>query len=206
MITYTSLNTKREGTMKLISKLLLSIFMIFGLVACGESCEHENTVTVYTEGKWLDLNKVVSCEDCDEEIEETDLKAIEYIFNKELINEKGIKVTIDKLVIDGWKIIELMMVVEGTSDSKRTFKTTSAFINDSDSGAFIYADGLSNNRKSNESHHIYDEIEVNDFFKSQDYLIEIDYSIINTDTYDVLKEGSISFNLNEYTSINEVIE
>lgn len=192
--------------MKLISKLLLSIFMIFGLVACGESCEHENTVTVYTEGKWLDLNKVVSCEDCDEEIEETDLKAIEYIFNKELINEKGIKVTIDKLVIDGWKMIELMMVVEGTSDSKRTFKTTSAFINDSDSGAFIYADGLSNNRKSNESHHIYDEIEVNDFFKSQDYLIEIDYSIINTDNYDVLKEGSISFNLNEYTSINEVIE
>ena len=192
--------------MKFISKLLLSIFMIFGLVACGESCEHENTVTVYTEGKWLDLNKVVSCEDCDEEIEKTDLKEIEYIFNKELINEKGIKVKIDKLVIDGWKMIELMMVVEGTSDSKRTFKTTSAFINDSDSGAFIYADGLSNNRKSNESHHIYDEIEVNDFFKSQDYLIEIDYSIINTDTYDVLKEGSISFNLNEYTSINEVIE
>ena len=192
--------------MRLISKLLLSVFMIFCLAGCGETCEHENTVTVYTEGKWLDLNKSVNCEDCNEEIEETSLTAVEYIYNKELINENGIKVTIDKLVIDGWKMIELMMVVEGTSDGKRTFETTSAFINGTDSGAFIYADGLSNNRTSNESHYIYDEIKVDDFFKSQDYLIEIDYSIMNSDTYKQLKEGSVSFNLNEYTSVSEVIE
>ena len=35
-----------------------------------------------------------------------------------------------------------MIVVEGTSDSKRTFETIIAFINGADSGAFIYADGL----------------------------------------------------------------
>lgn len=192
--------------MRVISKLLLSMFMIFCLAGCGETCEHENTVTVYTEGKWLDLNKSVNCEDCNEEIEETSLTAVEYIYNKELINENGIKVTIDKLVIDGWKMLELMMVVEGTSDGKRTFETTSAFINGTDSGAFIYADGLNNNRTSNESHPIYKEIKVDDFFQSQDVLVEIDYSIMNSDTYKQLKEGSISFNLNEYTSVNEDIE
>ena len=192
--------------MRFISKLLLSMFMIFCLAGCGETCEHENTVTVYTEGKWLDLNKSVNCEDCNEEIEETSLTAIEYIYNKELINENGIKVTIDKLVIDGWKMIELMMVVEGTSESKRTFETTSVFINNADSGASIYADGLNNNRTSNESHPIYKEIKVDDFFQSQDVLVEIDYSIMNSDTYKQLKEGSTSFNLNEYTSVNEDIE
>lgn len=192
--------------MRLISKLLLSMFMIFCLAGCGETCEHENTVTVYTEGKWLDLNKSVNCEDCNEEIEETSLTKVEYIYNKELINENGIKVTIDKLVIDGWKMIELMMVVEGTSDGKRTFETTSVFINNADSGAFIYADGLNNNRTSNESHPIYEEIKVDDFFQSQDVLVEIDYSIMNSETYDILKEGSVSFNLKEYTVVNEDIE
>ena len=82
----------------------------------------------------------------------------------------------------------------------------SIFVNGTDSNAFIYADGLSGNRKATESHYIYDEIKVADFFKSQDYKVEIDYSITNSDTYDTLKEGTVTLNLNEYTSINEVEE
>ena len=192
--------------MKNLFKLLLISFMTLGLAACGETCEHTNTTTTYTEGDWLDVVKTVTCDECGEEVEETSLTSVEYIYNKEIINEKGIKVTIDKLKVDGWDMMELMITVEGNTDNKRTFETTNIFVNGVDSNAWIYASDLSGNRKANESHYIYDEIKVSDFFKSQDYKVEMDYSITNPETYDTLKEGSVSFNLNEYTSINEVVE
>ena len=190
--------------MNKIIKLALAAFMVLGLTACGSSCEHANTITAYAEGDWLDVTKVVTCDDCGEEIEETSLTSVEYVYNKEIVNEKGIKVTIDKLIVDGWDMMELKITIEGTSDSKRTFETANIYVNGTDSDAWIYANDLSGNRKANESHYIYDEIAVADFFKSQDYKVEIDYTITNSNTYDTLKEGSVSFNLNEFTSINEV--
>ena len=192
--------------MKKVLKVLLVALMTTTLAACGESCEHANQTTTYKEGELLQIVKTVTCADCGQEVEETDLTAVEYVYDKEIVNTNDIKVVVDKLTVDAWGLMGVEMTVTGTGKGKRTFETSEIFVNGVDSNGWIYADDLSNNKKAVQTHHFSDKVPVEEFLKSQDYKVEIDYTIVNSSSYKTLKEATVSFNLNEFTSIKEVKE
>lgn len=192
--------------MNRVLKIILTVLMVIPLSACADSCEHINRKTIYTEGDLLQIEKTVMCNDCEEELEVSDLNAVEYIYEKEIINSQGISVIVNKLTVDAWGLMSLELTVTGTESSKRTFETTSIFANDIDSNGWIYANDLSNNKSSIVTHLFSDTVPVKDFLKSQDYKIEIEYTITNSNSYKTLKESSVVFNLNEFKTINEVKE
>ena len=188
--------------MKKVLNVFIGIFLCLTLVACGETCEHVNTSVSYEKGDLLNVVKITTCKDCEEVLEEKDLTSVEYVYNKEVLNSNGIKVTIDNLTIDGWEFVTLNFTVEGTSGKARTFETTQIYVNDVDTSAWVYVDELSNNKKSKQTHYIYEESSADDFFRNQDYEVEIIYSI-STSIFDTLETDTISFNLNEFTSIKD---
>ena len=192
--------------MNRVLKIILTVLMVIPLSACADSCEHIDRKTTYTEGDLLQIEKKVMCNDCEEELEVSDLKAVEYIYDKEIIKSQGISVVVNKLTVDAWGLMGLELTVTGTESSKRTFETTSIFANEIDSNGWIYANDLSNNKSSIVTHLFSDTVPVNDFLKSQDYKIEIEYTITNSNNYKTLKESSVVFNLNEFKTINEVKE
>lgn len=192
--------------MNRVLKIILTVLMVIPLSACADSCEHIDRKTIYTEGDLLQIEKKVMCNDCEEELEVSDLKAVEYIYDKEIIKSQGISVVVNKLTVDAWGLMGLELTVTGTESSKRTFETTSIFANEIDSNGWIYANDLSNNKSSIVTHLFSDTVPVNDFLKSQDYKIEIEYTITNSNNYKTLKESSVVFNLNEFKTINEVKE
>lgn len=192
--------------MNRVLKIILTVLMVIPLSACADSCEHIDRKTIYTEGDLLQIEKKVMCNDCEEELEVSDLKAVEYIYDKEIIKSQGISVVVNKLTVDAWGLMGLELTVTGTDSSKRTFETTSIFANEIDSNGWIYANDLSNNKSSIVTHLFSDTVPVNDFLKSQDYKIEIEYTITNSNNYKTLKESSVVFNLNEFKTINEVKE
>ena len=192
--------------MRKVVKLFLVALMALTLTACGESCEHVNKTTSYAEGGLLQIKKTVICDDCNSELEKENLSAVEYVYDKEIINTQDIKVVVNKLTVDAWGLMGLELTVTGTGKGKRTFETTEIFVNGVDSNGWIYANDLNNDKKAVETHHFSDKVPVEDFLKSQDYKVEIDYTIMNSSSYKTLKESSVSFNLNEFTAIKEVKE
>ena len=71
--------------MNRVLKIILTVLMVIPLSACADSCEHIDRKTTYTEGDLLQIEKKVMCNDCEEELEVSDLKAVEYIYDKEII-------------------------------------------------------------------------------------------------------------------------
>ena len=192
-----------------MKKIWVILGILFILVGCGESvpkCEHQNVKTKYSEGDWFSIEKAVVCDDCMQTIETEDLKSVEYVFNKKFINTDGITVTLDKVTVDGMGSIVMEFGVVGTETSGRTFSVEKMYINDVDANAFLYVSDIKNNKKSNETIMIYNGIEANDLFESQNYTIEMEYEISNSKTYKTLKSDTVTFNLNEYTMVNEVKE
>ena len=190
--------------MKALLKLVLCTLVMLGLFGCGESkpkCEHVNTTTKY-EISGLSVKKTVTCNDCEKEVSKGTVAKLQYVYDQVLVDEKGIKCTLLNAEIDGWGTVKLNFEIEGTSDSKRTFSVDKCFVNGYDAPIFIYVSDLSGNKKSLETDYLYD-IEGNDFLTNQEYDIEIDYKVVDSDSYSELSSGEKKFNLNEYTSIKE---
>ena len=187
---------------------LWMIVLLFIVVGCGgvEKCEHLNVKTVYAEGDWFALDKEVICEDCDESIENSSIQRLEYVYNRKLFNESGIALTIDKVTIDGWGSIVMHFTVEGTATSGRTISIENMYINDIAVNGMLYVSDIKDHKKSIEEVYLYDGIEAKDLLLNQDYLVELEYQITNSTSYEKLKSGSVSFNLNEYNILKEISE
>ncbi|MBQ9036903.1 MAG: hypothetical protein IJ115_05590 [Erysipelotrichaceae bacterium] len=191
--------------MKKFICLFLCLGFLFTLAGCGESapkCEHEHTTTIY-EIDGLSIRKRVTCDDCEKEIEKTTVNKLQYVYDKVLVDESGIKCTLKNIELDGWSTVTLNFEIEGTSDSKRTFNVDKTFIDGYDTTLWVYASELANNKKSNASEWLMD-LKAEDFLANQDHEVEMNYSIINSDTYSTLSENTFTFNLNEFTSIEEI--
>lgn len=191
--------------MKNLLKLILCALIIIGLFGCGESkpkCEHANTTTKY-EISGLSIKKSVTCNDCEKEVSKGTVSKLQYVYDKVLVDEGGIKVTLLNVEVDGWATVTMNVEVEGTSDSKRTFNVEKTFLNGYDEAMFVYASDLSGNKKSLDSEWI-NGIKGEDFLAEQNYEVEMDYKILDSDSYHEISSGEVKFNLNEYTSVKEI--
>ncbi|MCQ2555263.1 MAG: hypothetical protein MJ171_06395, partial [Clostridia bacterium] len=75
--------------MKKALAICLVFIMLLSLCACGTpKCEHANLSTRYEMGI-LNVNKFVSCADCGKEIGKGSISSLNYVYNKELLNENG---------------------------------------------------------------------------------------------------------------------
>ena len=89
--------------MKNIVKLVLCTMLLIGVTGCGESkpkCEHINTAVNY-ELSGLSIRKTVVCNDCGEQLEKTTVPKLSYVYDKVLVDEKGIKCTLLDIEVDG---------------------------------------------------------------------------------------------------------
>ena len=189
-------------------KIGVIICLMLVLMGCKqtEKCEHTHTKTVYSEGDWFAIDKAVVCDDCMQTIANESLQAVEYVYNKKFINTDGITVTLDKIVVDSWGSIVMKFSVVGTANSGRTFSVEKMYLNDVDVNGWLYVSDIKDNKKAIEDVILYNGITAEELFASQDYVFEIEYEISNADTYKKLKSDSVSFNLNEYTMIQELKE
>ena len=190
--------------MKRLFKGLLCLCMLLCLFGCGESkpkCEHAHTTTSY-EISGLSIRKNVTCDDCEEQLEKTTIDKLQYVYNKVLVDEKGIKCTLLDVTLDGWGTLTMNLEIEGTSDKKRTFEVEKMYIDGYDVSVWVYSSDLAGNKKSLESEWL-TTITGEDFIKDQSYEVEINYTILDSDSYKKLSEQSIKFNLDDYSSIEE---
>ncbi len=190
--------------MKRMINVLLVVLMSVCLFGCGESepkCEHANTSTTY-EISGLSIKKHVVCNDCEKEVSKSTLSKLTYVYNKELVNDKGIKCTLISVEVDGWSTVTINFEVEGTSEKKRTFEIGKMYINGYEEAVWVYVSELSGNRKSMESEWL-TLVKAEEYIVSQDYEVEIDYEITDSNNYKKLAEKEVKFNLNEYVSIEE---
>ena len=191
--------------MKKYISLLMCLSFMLALVGCGEStpkCEHKNTTTTY-EIDGLSIRKQVTCNDCSKELEKTTVSKLQYIYDKVLVDENGIKFTLKNIELDGWSTVTANFEIEGTSESKRTFSVEKTFMDGYDITLWIYASELANNKKSSASDWLTD-LKAEDFLMKQDHEMEMSYSIMDSDSYSTLSENTIVFNLSEFTSIEEI--
>ncbi len=190
--------------MKRIIVLLLTACMLVSLVGCGESapkCEHANTTTTY-EISGLSIKKRVICNDCEKEVSNSSLTKISYVYDKVLVDDKGIKCTLLNIEVDGWSTVTINFEIEGTSEKKRTFEIDKMYVNGYEESAWIYVSDLSGNRKSKESEWL-TSIKGEDFLKSQDLEVEFVYHVMDSSSYKNLLEKELKINLSEYVRIDE---
>lgn len=193
--------------MKIMVKLLLCLSMVFCLFGCGEGtpkCEHTNTTVSY-EIDGLSIRKHEVCNDCGEEISKATVNKVQYVYDKELFNENGIRCSLLSIEVDGWGTVTMKFEVEGTSEKKRTVSLDKLYINGYEDTIWVYVSELANNKKSLEDNWI-TTIKGEDFLKGQDYEAEINYSIMDSSSYSTLSEKEVTLNLNEYTSVKEMTE
>ena len=165
-------------------------------------CAHEHTTTTF-EISLLNIVMTVTCDDCGERLSREVYSEIAFIYDKVLVDENGIKLTLLNAQVDGWGSVTLNFEVEGTSSSKRMFTCTNAFINGYETTIWIYTNGLCDNKKSLEEEYLLD-LKAENFLASQDYDVELDYSILNESNYRSYGDKEVHFNLNEYISVEEV--
>ena len=190
--------------MKKTTILLFFLCLLVALFGCGEGepkCEHAHTTTNY-EISGLSINKYVVCDDCDKQLEKSSLSELKYIYNKQLIDEKGIKCTLLDVTVDYLALITMHLEVEGTSEKNRTFEIEKMYIDSYDASVWIYSSDLAGNKKSLESEWL-TILEGEDFIKNQSHEGEISYVITDSSSYKTLSEQSIKFNFGDYTSIEE---
>jgi len=187
--------------MKKIVCLLLCLFMI---PACSKTpqCQHEHTTTNY-EVSGLSIRKTVDCNDCEKQLEKKTVSKLKYVYNKVLLEDNGIKVTLLDITVDGWDTVTMNCEIEGTTSSKRTFSLEKMFIDGYSANAWMYVSDLSDNRKDLSSDWLTD-LKSTDFIKNQSHEVEMDYTVIDSSSYRTLSEKSVKFNMNEYTVIEEV--
>ena len=191
--------------MKRILKLIICAAFVISLAGCGEKepeCEHKNTVTKY-ETSGLSIRKITTCKDCEKEIDKKTFDKLQYVYNKVLVDEKGIKCTLLDAEVDGWSTVTLHFEVEGTSKSKRNFSCTEMFLDGYDVTALMYCTDLAGNRKSLEDQWLSD-LKGEDFLEKQDRKLEMEIEIINPDNYKTLLKKEVSVNLSEYAEIKEI--
>ena len=189
---------------KITITIITAVLLLFMFAGCSNTpaCVHEHTTTNY-EVSGLSIRKTIVCDDCEKQLEKTTVSKLKYLYNKVLLEDNGIKVTLLDITVDGWDTVTMNCEIEGTSSSKRTFSVEKMFIDGYNASAWMYASELSDNRKDLSSEWLTD-MKTTDFIKNQNHEVEMDYSIIDSSSYRTLSEKSVKFNMNEFTSVEEV--